>query len=80
MDETEELEQIEEEVSAMTEAELQEYNDELVDEVKKFIEKNSERNHDQVERIKADREFAPTAARTASRRPSPSSRTPSRRW
>lgn len=58
MDETEELEQIEEEVSAMTEAELQEYNDELVDEVKKFIEQNSERNHDQVERIKADREFA----------------------
>lgn len=58
MDETEELELIDEEVSAMTEAELQEYNDELVAEVKKFIEQNSERNHDQVERIKADREFA----------------------
>lgn len=58
MDETEELEHIDEEVSAMTEEELQEYNDELVAEVKKFIEQNSERNHDQVERIKADREFA----------------------
>ena len=58
MDETEELEQIDEEVAAMSEEELQEYNDELVAEVKKFIEQNSERNHDQVERIKADREFA----------------------
>ena len=58
MDETEGLEQIDEEVAAMSEAELQEYNDELVDEVKKFIEQNSERNHDQVERIKDDREFA----------------------
>lgn len=58
MDEIEELEQIDEDVAAMSETELQEYNDELVAEVKKFIEQNSERNHDQVERIKADREFA----------------------
>ena len=58
MDEIEELEQIDEDVAAMSETELQEYNDELVAEVKKFIEQNSERNHDQVERIKDDREFA----------------------
>ena len=40
MDEIEELEQIDEDVAAMSETELQEYNDELVAEVKKFIEQN----------------------------------------
>lgn len=58
MDEIDELELIEAEVSEMDEMELKQYNDELVAEVKKFIQDNSERNHDQVERIKADREFA----------------------
>lgn len=58
MDETEELEQIESEVAEMSDEELKQYNDELVAEVKDFIEKNSERNAKQVERIIADREFA----------------------
>lgn len=58
MDETEELEAVEAAVAEMSDAELQEYNDDLVAEVKDFIEKNSERNRDQVKRIKADREFA----------------------
>ncbi|MBQ3720840.1 MAG: hypothetical protein II850_07650 [Fibrobacter sp.] len=58
MDETEELEAVEAAVAEMSDDELQEYNDDLVAEVKDFIEKNSERNSDQVKRIKADREFA----------------------
>lgn len=58
MDENEELEQIESEVAEMSDEELKQYNDELVAEVKDFIEKNSERNAKQVERIIADREFA----------------------
>ena len=58
MDETEELEAVEAAVAEMSDDELQEYNDDLVAEVKDFIEKNSERNRDQVKRIKADREFA----------------------
>lgn len=58
MDETEELEAVEAAVAEMSDDELQEYNDDLVAEVKKFIERNSERNSDQVKRIKADREFA----------------------
>lgn len=58
MDETEELEAVEAAVAEMSDDELQEYNDNLVAEVKDFIEKNSERNRDQVKRIKADREFA----------------------
>lgn len=58
MDETEELERIESEVAEMSDEELKQYNDELVAEVKDFIEKNSERNAKQVERIIADREFA----------------------
>ena len=58
MDEQEELENVDAAVAEMSDAELQEYNDDLVAEVKDFIEKNSERNRDQVKRIKADREFA----------------------
>lgn len=58
MDELEELETVEAAVAEMSDAELQEYNDDLVAEVKEFIERNSERNSDQVKRIKADREFA----------------------
>ena len=58
LEETENLEAVDEEVAAMSDAELQEYNDELVKEVKDFITKNSERNADQVSRIKADRAFA----------------------
>lgn len=58
MDETEELEAVEAAVAEMSDDELQEYNDDLVAEVKEFIERNSERNSDQVKRIKADREFA----------------------
>lgn len=58
MDEQEELETVDAAVAEMSDAELQEYNDDLVAEVKDFIEKNSERNRDQVKRIKADREFA----------------------
>lgn len=58
MDELEELETVDAAVAEMSDAELQEYNDDLVAEVKDFIEKNSERNRDQVKRIKADREFA----------------------
>lgn len=58
MDEQEELENVDAAVAEMSDAELQEYNDDLVAEVKDFIEKNSERNRDQVNRIKADREFA----------------------
>lgn len=58
MDDTEELEAVEAAVAEMSDDELQEYNDDLVAEVKDFIEKNSERNRDQVKRIKADREFA----------------------
>lgn len=58
MDEQEELENVDAAVAEMSDAELQEYNDDLVAEVKDFIDKNSERNRDQVKRIKADREFA----------------------
>lgn len=58
MDEQEELENVDAAVAEMSDAELQEYNDDLVAEVKDFIENNSERNRDQVKRIKADREFA----------------------
>lgn len=58
MDEQEELENVDAAVAEMSDAELQEYNDDLVAEVKDFISKNSERNRDQVKRIKADREFA----------------------
>lgn len=58
MDEQEELENVDAAVAEMSDTELQEYNDDLVAEVKDFIEKNSERNRDQVKRIKADREFA----------------------
>lgn len=54
----EELEQIEAEVAEMSDEELQQYNDDLVAEVKEFITRNAERNSDQIERIKADREFA----------------------
>ena len=56
MDETEEV--IEEAVAEMGADELQEYNDELVAEVKEFIERNSERNSKQVKRIREDRAFA----------------------
>lgn len=55
MDETEELEEI---VEEMSEADLREYNDELVSEVKDFIKKNTDRNSDQVKRIREDRAFA----------------------
>ena len=54
----EELEHIEAEVAEMSDEELQKYNDDLVAEVKEFITRNAERNSDQIERIKADREFA----------------------
>lgn len=55
MDETEELEGI---VAEMDEQDLREYNDELVAEVKDFIERNTERNSKQVQRIREDRAFA----------------------
>lgn len=49
---------IAEEVSAMSDAELREFNDQMVAEVKEFIDRNVERNSKQVKRIREDRAFA----------------------
>lgn len=49
---------IQEEVAEMSDAELREFNDQMVAEVKEFIERNTERNSKQVKRMREDRAFA----------------------
>lgn len=49
---------IAEEVAEMNDAELREYNDQMVAEVKEFIDRNVERNSKQVKRMRQDRAFA----------------------
>jgi len=46
------------EVAEMSDIELQEYNDQMVEEVKDFINRNMQRNTKQVKRMKEDRKFA----------------------
>ena len=61
MDNEEELlngQAVEEEVAEMSDAELREFNDQMVAEVKEFISRNAERNSKQVKRMRSDREFA----------------------
>ena len=56
MEERNEVENVD--VEYLSEEELQEYNDSLVREVKDFVKRNIERNSNQLERMRADREFA----------------------
>lgn len=57
LEDLEQVEQIEDAVEEFSDAELQEFNDGLVEEVRKFIDRNSERNSKQVKRIRDDRNF-----------------------
>ncbi|MCQ2096783.1 MAG: hypothetical protein MJY87_02430 [Fibrobacter sp.] len=51
-------EAVAEEVAEMSESELREFNDQMVAEVRDFIDRNIERNSRQVKRMRADRAFA----------------------